>query len=115
MERNSTYITTHQRKPQIWIGTESDPFPYDFIWEYPLQMCLDGDLLTFRREGEVKVFFNGRDAGDDTISVQNGDEIQVEDLRITFFKDKLEVTAEKGAFWTALLPEHEEEKDVTPS
>ena len=63
MEKNSTYITTYQRKPQIWIGTESAPFPYDLTWEYPLQVCLDRDLLFFRREGEIKVLYNGTDAG----------------------------------------------------
>ena len=109
MEKNSTYITTYQRKPQIWIGTESAPFPYDLTWEYPLQVCLDRDLLFFRREGEIKVLYNGTDAGTGPITVQNGDELQVEDLRITFFKDRLEVIAESGSFQTTLLPEHGEE------
>ena len=109
MEKNSTHITTYQRKPQIWIGTESAPFPYDLTWKYPLQVCLDRDLLFFRREGEIKVLYNGTDAGTDPITVQNGDELQVEDLRITFFKDRLEVIAESGSFQTTLLPEHGEE------
>ena len=102
MKKNGTDITTYQRKPQIWFGTESAPFPYDLTWKYPLQVCLDRDLLFFRREGGIKVLFNGTDAGTDPITVQNGDELQVEDFRITFFKDRLEVLAESGSFQTTL-------------
>ena len=48
MERKNMSIRTYKRKPQIWFGTEADSFSYDFVWHLPLQMYLDGDILSFK-------------------------------------------------------------------
>lgn len=56
MERNNISIRTYKRKPQIWFGTEADSFSYDFVWHLPIQMYLDGDILRFKREGNIPIF-----------------------------------------------------------
>lgn len=109
MENNHVLTKTYKRKPQIWFGTEADSFPFDFIWTFPLQMCLEGDLLYIKKEGEVLVSLNDACVEKDVVHIENGDQIQVGDLSLTFFKDKLEVMAEEEQFQTTLLPEHSEE------
>ena len=37
--------------------------------------------------------------------IKNGDQIHIEDFRITFFKEKLEVQSDIEYFETTLLPE----------
>ena len=60
MERKNVSIRTYKRKPQIWFGIEADSFSYDFVWHLPLQMCLDGENLNLKREGNIKVFLNNQ-------------------------------------------------------
>ena len=56
------YPSKHTKeKPQIWFGTEADSFSYDFVWHLPMQMCLDGDILSFKREGNIPIFLNSSD------------------------------------------------------
>ena len=55
MERKNVSIRTYKRKSQIWFGTEADSFSYDFVWHLPLQMYLDGDILSFKREGNIPI------------------------------------------------------------
>lgn len=110
MGRNNISIKTYKRKPQIWFGTEADSFSYDFVWHLPMQMCLDGDILSFKREGNIPIFLNHQIVNEEKISIKNGDQIQIEELSITFFKEKLEVQADTECFETTLLPERQEEE-----
>lgn len=105
MERNNISIRTYKRKPQIWFGTEADSFSYDFVWHLPIQMYLDGDILRFKREGNIPIFLNHQVVNEEKISIKNGDQIQIEELSITFFKEKLEVQADTECFETTLLLE----------
>ena len=98
MERNNISIRTYKRKPQIWFGTEADSFSYDFVWHLPIQMYLDGDILRFKREGNIPIFLNHQVVNEEKISIKNGDQIQIEELSITFFKEKLEVQADTECF-----------------
>lgn len=110
MERNNISIRTYKRKPQIWFGTEADSFSYDFVWHLPIQMYLDGDILRFKREGNIPIFLNHQVVNEEKISIKNGDQIQIEELSITFFKEKLEVQADTECFETTLLLERQEEE-----
>ena len=85
MERKNISIRTYKRKAQIWFGTEADSFSYDFVWHLPLQMCLDGEILNLKREGNVKVFLNNQIVSDNQMIIKNGDQIHIEDFTITFF------------------------------
>ena len=105
MERKNTSIRTYKRKPQIWFGTEADSFSYDFVWHLPIQMCLDGEILNLKREGNIKVFLNNQIVSGNQMIIKNGDQIHIEDFRITFFKEKLEVQSDIEYFETTLLPE----------
>lgn len=58
MEDNQIVVYTYKRKPQIWFGTKEDSFSYDFVWDFPMQMCLDGNNLHIKREGAVRVTLN---------------------------------------------------------
>ena len=102
MGRNNISIKTYKRKPQIWFGTEADSFSYDFVWHLPMQMCLDGDILRFKREGNILIFLNHKIVNEEKISIKNGDQIQIEEFTITFFKEKLEVQADAECFETTL-------------
>ena len=75
-----------------------------------MQMCLDGDILSFKREGNIPIFLNHQIVNEEKISIKNGDQIQIEELSITFFKEKLEVQADTECFETTLLPERQEEE-----
>ena len=86
MERKNISIRTYKRKAQIWFGTEADSFSYDFVWHLPLQMCLDGEILNLKREGNVKVFLNNQIVSDNQMIIKNGDQIHIEDLRLHFLK-----------------------------
>ena len=110
MERKNISIRTYKRKAQIWFGTEADSFSYDFVWHLPLQMCLDGEILNLKREGNVKVFLNNQIVSDNQMIIKNGDQIHIEDFTITFFKEKLEIEANAECFETSLLPERQEEE-----
>lgn len=110
MERKNTSIRTYKRKPQIWFGTEADSFSYDFVWHLPIQMCLDGEILNLKREGNIKVFLNNQIVSGNQMIIKNGDQIHIEDFRITFFKEKLEVQSDIEYFETTLLPERQEEE-----
>ena len=110
MERKNVSIRTYKRKSQIWFGTEADSFSYDFVWHLPLQMYLDGDILSFKREGNIPIFLNHQIVNEEKISIKNGDQIQIEEFMITFFKEKLEVQADTECFETTLLPERQEEE-----
>ena len=79
MERKNVSIRTYKRKSQIWFGTEADSFSYDFVWHLPLQMYLDGDILSFKREGNIPIFLNHQIVNEEKISIKNGDQIQIED------------------------------------
>ncbi len=110
MERKNVSIRTYKRKPQIWFGTEVDSFSYDFVWHLPLQMCLDGEILSLKREGNIPVFLNHQIVNEEKISIKSGDQIHIEDFTITFFKEKLEIQADTECFETTLLPERQEEE-----
>jgi len=94
MEKDNISIRTYKRKPQIWFGTEADSFSYDFVWHLPMQMYLDGDSLNLKREGNIPIFLNHQIVNEEKISIKNGDQIQIEDFMITFFKEKLEIQTE---------------------
>ena len=89
MERKNISIKTYKREPQIWFGTEADSFSYDFVWHLPMQMYLDGDMLSLKREGNIPIFLNHQIVNEEKISIKNGDQIQIEEFMITFFKEKL--------------------------
>ena len=110
MGRNNISIKTYKREPQIWFGTEADSFSYDFVWHLPMQMYLDGDMLSLKREGNIPIFLNHQIVNEEKISIKNGEQIQIEEFMITFFKEKLEVQADAKCFETTLLPERQEEE-----
>ena len=74
MERNNISIRTYKRKPQIWFGTEADSFSYDFVWHLPIQMYLDGDILRFKREGNIPIFLNHQIVNEEKISFMSTSE-----------------------------------------
>ena len=86
MGRNNISIKTYKRKPQIWFGTEAEfVFLCTLYGIFQMQMCLDGDILSFKREGNIPIFLNHQIVNEEKISIKNGDQIQIEELSITFF------------------------------
>ena len=71
MERKNISIKTYKREPQIWFGTEADSFSYDFVWHLPMQMYLDGDMLSLKREGNIPIFLNHQIVNEEKISIKN--------------------------------------------
>ena len=67
-------------------------------------------ILRFKREGNIPIFLNHQVVNEEKISIKNGDQIQIEELSITFFKEKLEVQADTECFETTLLLERQEEE-----
>lgn len=66
--------------------------------------------LEFQKGGKYSDFLNHQIVNEEKISIKNGDQIQIEELSITFFKEKLEVQADTECFETTLLPERQEEE-----
>lgn len=109
MESTNALIKTYGRKPKIWFGTGAESFSYDFVWDIPMQMHLDGNTLYIKKEGTVSTALNNKETEADTIHIKNGDQFKAGTFLITFFKAKLEIVSEADSFQTTLLPEREEE------
>lgn len=86
MGRNNISIKTYKRKPQIWFGTEADSFSYDFVWHLPMQMCLDGDILSFKREGNIPIFLNHQIVNEEKISIKMVIRYRLKSFRLHFLK-----------------------------
>lgn len=102
-------IRTYERIPKIWFGDAGDNFSYDVTWDFPVEMCLNGDTLMIRKEGKADVLLNDRPVGDGQYSIQAGDEFRIGDFLLTFFRDKLEVMPAQNPFRTTLLPARQED------
>lgn len=109
MEKNGILTRTYRREKEIWFGTPGDLFSYDVTWRFPLQMHLNGDSLFIKSEGAVSVLLNNKVVEADVVQIKNGDNLRVEEVSITFFKEKLEVMGALDCLDTTLLPERGEE------
>lgn len=101
---------TYQRKREIWFGTEEENYHFDLTWKFPIQFYLEESVLHIKQGQEaVSIFLNGRETVAETLTLKEGDTLELSELAITFFKEKLEIYAQEGSYKTSLLPVKGEE------
>ena len=90
-------------------GEEEEIIALFLVEIFLLLLVLFKKIFT-KREGNIPIFLNHQVVNEEKISIKNGDQIQIEELSITFFKEKLEVQADTECFETTLLLERQEEE-----
>lgn len=96
----------YERKEKIRIGNQYETLHTDICMrDMPIQLFIDGNTAMVKGEDIGQLEFNDTPVTSKRLEIKEGDTLQTKGMKLTFFKDYMEVEAEdEDAFSTTLLP-----------